>query len=65
MIAAEGLTHVQPFTARDDFWELPAMLQRSDLIITVETSVMRFCFALLHKPQVVLMRLKNRSGRRW
>lgn len=58
MIAAEGLTHVQPFTARDDFWELPAMLQRSDLIITVETSVMHLA-ALLHKPQVVLMRLKN------
>ncbi len=46
------------FSATEGFWELPAMLEASDLVISVETSVMHLA-SLLHRPQVVLMRQKT------
>ncbi|GAB3038928.1 glycosyltransferase family 9 protein [Bowmanella dokdonensis] len=44
----------RPFTA-SDFFELPAMMEACDLVISVETAVMHIASAL-NKPQVVLMR---------
>ena len=40
------------------FWDLPAMLAHSRLIISVETAIMHIA-SLLHRPQIILMRLKN------
>lgn len=46
---------IMPFSATDNFFKLPAMIQFCDLIISVETAAMHLAEAL-HKPQLVLMR---------
>ncbi|MCV2886157.1 hypothetical protein OE749_15800 [Aestuariibacter sp. AA17] len=43
------------FSAVNDFFELPAMLEACDLVITVETAIMHIA-ASMDKQQVVLMR---------
>lgn len=43
------------FCAEEHFFQLPAMIQASDLVLTVETAVMHLA-SVLKKPQVVLMR---------
>lgn len=58
MIQAANLQNVVPFSARDNFFELPAMLAESDLIISVETAVMHLANAV-HVPVIALMRLKT------
>lgn len=57
MIRRSDGTRMHFFSATEGFWELPAMLAGSDLVISVETSVMHLA-SLLHRPQVVLMRQK-------
>ena len=51
---------VKPFTA-SQFAELPALIEASDLVISVETAVMHIA-ASLSKPQIVLMR---ESAKAW
>jgi len=46
------------FSANENFFQLPAILQRSDLIISVETAVMHLANAV-HVPVIALMRQKN------
>ncbi|MFJ3046913.1 glycosyltransferase family 9 protein [Herbaspirillum chlorophenolicum] len=46
------------FSAQQNFFQLPALLQRSGLIISVETAVMHLANAV-HVPVVALMRRKN------
>jgi ADP-heptose:LPS heptosyltransferase len=48
----------QWFTAQKNFFQLPAILQSCDLIISVETAVMHLANAV-HVPVVALMRRKN------
>lgn len=48
------------FCAQQHFYQLPAMLARCDVIITVETAIMHLC-AALKKPQIVLMREQARQ----
>lgn len=49
-------THV--FSADENFFQLPAILQKCDLIISVETAVMHLANAV-HVPVIALMRQKN------
>ena len=49
-------THI--FSANENFFQLPAILQRCDLIISVETAVMHLANAV-HVPVIALMRQKN------
>ncbi len=49
-------THL--FSAQENFFQLPAMLQRCDLIISVETAVMHLANAV-HVPVIAMMRQKN------
>lgn len=58
MIADHGLTKVVPFSATENFFQLPAVMEQCDLIISVETSVMHLANAV-HVPVVALMRNKN------
>ena len=51
---------ISPFTATH-FFELPAIINASDLIITVETAIMHIASSL-HKKQIVLMR---ESAKAW
>lgn len=58
--AIEGLkvknkASIVPFTAHDNFFELPAVIANSDVSISVETSVMHFA-NVLNVPLVALMR---------
>lgn len=52
------LSHVQLFSAQENFFQLPAILAQCDLIISVETSVIHFASAL-KVPVIALMRQKN------
>lgn len=58
LIATHQLRNTKPFSALDNFFELPAMLQESDLIISVETAVMHLANAV-HVPVIALMRIKT------
>ena len=58
LIRDEQLPRTYGFTAAQGFWDLPAMLAHSRLIISVETAIMHIA-SLLHRPQIILMRLKN------
>jgi heptosyltransferase-3 len=53
-----GLVGCQLFSATDNFFQLPAMLERCDLIISVETAVMHLANAV-RVPVIALMRQKN------
>ena len=52
------LHNVHVFTAQKSFFELPAVISLSDLVISVDTSVVHLTYAL-DKPLVALMRQKN------
>jgi ADP-heptose:LPS heptosyltransferase len=57
-MTAAHLTRVRPFSADDNFFQLPAMLAECDLIISVETAVMHLANAV-RVPVIALMRQKN------
>jgi len=58
IISGQSLVDVEPFSAVDNFFQLPAMLAQCDLIISVETAVMHLANAV-HVPVIALMRQKN------
>ena len=58
VLAQYKLNNTFLFSAGDNFFQLPAVLQRCDLIISVETAVMHLANAV-HVPVVALMRQKN------
>jgi ADP-heptose:LPS heptosyltransferase len=58
VFAGYGLKRTQLFCAEQNFFELPAMLKKCDLIISVETAVMHLANAV-HVPVIALMRQKN------
>ncbi|WP_432239609.1 glycosyltransferase family 9 protein [Herbaspirillum robiniae] len=57
-VQAAGVPRVRLFSAHDHFFQLPAMLEQSDLIITVETSIMHLANAV-RVPVVAMMRQIN------
>jgi ADP-heptose:LPS heptosyltransferase len=61
-LAAAGLERAHLFSASDNFFQLPAILGRCALVISVETSVMHLANAV-RVPVVALMRLKNPEWR--
>ncbi|MHC5224882.1 GNAT family N-acetyltransferase [Ignatzschineria sp. LJL83] len=58
LIATHHLQNTKPFSALDNFFQLPAMLKESDLIISVETAVMHLANAV-HVSVIALMRIKT------
>ena len=52
------------FTARENFFQLPAVLSRCDFVVSVETSVMHLA-ASLHVPTLALMRQENPEWAPW
>jgi len=58
VLAAYKLNNTHLFSASENFYQLPAVLQRCDLIISVETAVMHLANAV-HVPVIALMRQKN------
>lgn len=58
LIEKHQLTNTVAFSAVDNFFQLPAMLAASDLIISVETAVMHLANAV-HVPVIALMRIKT------
>lgn len=52
------LPHCLAFSATDSFYQLPAMLQQSTLIISVETSIIHLANAV-NRPLIALMRHKT------
>lgn len=54
----EAMRNTWAFSAQQNFFELPAMLSRCELIISVETAVMHLANAV-HVPVIALMRTKN------
>lgn len=58
VLSGYALVNTHLFSANDNFFQLPAMLQRCDLIISVETAVMHLANAV-HVPVIALMRQKN------
>lgn len=58
------LINVYVFTAQRHFFQLPAMVQCCDAVISVDTSTVHFAGAL-SKPIVALMRSKNLSWQPW
>ena len=58
VIKGQALIDVEPFSAVDNFFQLPAMLTQCELIISVETAVMHLANAV-HVPVIALMRQKN------
>ena len=56
--AQQRLARFQLFSAQENFFQLPAILQECDLIISVETAVMHLANAV-HVPVIALMRQKN------
>lgn len=58
MIGRHHLVRTQLFSAEENFFQLPAMLQLCDLIISVETAVMHLANAV-GVPVLALMRQKN------
>ncbi len=61
-IGDEKLTGVVPFSAQESFYQLPALLAKMDLIISVETAVMHLANAV-NVPVLALMRRKNPEWR--
>lgn len=57
-LADRGLKRTLPFSAEENFFELPAMLAQCHLIISVETAIMHLANAV-HVPVIALMRTKN------
>ncbi|GGZ92306.1 hypothetical protein GCM10007162_04630 [Ignatzschineria ureiclastica] len=57
-IQMANLTNTIPFSATDNFYELPAILGQSDLIISVETSIIHLANAV-NTPLIALMRHKT------
>jgi heptosyltransferase-3 len=55
---AAKLERTELFCAEDNFFQLPAILKKCDLIISVETAVMHLANAV-HVPVIALMRQKN------
>ena len=53
-----ALERTRLFSAEENFFQLPALLSRCDLIISVETAVMHLANAV-HVPVIALMRQKN------
>jgi ADP-heptose:LPS heptosyltransferase len=53
--AAQAIPDTQLFSAEEDFFQLPAILQLCDLIVTVETVIMHLASAV-HVPVIALMR---------
>lgn len=58
VLATYKLKNTQLFSANENFYQLPAILQRCDLIVSVETAVMHLANAV-HVPVIALMRQKN------
>ncbi|MBO9537989.1 glycosyltransferase family 9 protein [Herbaspirillum sp.] len=58
VIGRYGLPRTELFSAEENFFQLPAILERCDLIVSVETAVMHLANAV-HVPVVALMRQKN------
>lgn len=58
VFAAYALKNTELFSAERNFFELPAIMQRCDLIISVETAVMHLANAV-HVPVIAMMRQKN------
>lgn len=58
VLANYPLTDTHLFSAEENFFQLPAMLQRCQLIISVETAVMHLANAV-RVPVIALMRQKN------
>lgn len=58
VLSQYSLERTQLFSAEENFFQLPAMLARCDLIISVETAVMHLANAV-HTPVIALMRQKN------
>ena len=56
--AGTDLTGIRFFSAEENFFQLPAVLQRCELVISVETAVMHLASAM-HVPVIALMRQKN------
>lgn len=56
--ANSGATHIQLFSADQNFFQLPAILSLCHLIISVETAVMHLANAV-HVPVIALMRQTN------
>ena len=57
-LRADALDQVQVFSAQENFFQLPAILRRCDLVVSVETAVMHLANAV-HVPVIALMRQKN------
>jgi ADP-heptose:LPS heptosyltransferase len=58
LFARQTLVDVHLFSAEENFFQLPAILSRCNLIISVETAVMHLANAV-HVPVIALMRQKN------
>jgi len=58
LFAGYALERVHLFSAVQNFFQLPAILEECDLIISVETAIMHLANAV-HVPVVALMRQKN------
>jgi ADP-heptose:LPS heptosyltransferase len=58
VLASYNLKDTHLFSANENFYQLPAILQRCDLIVSVETAVMHLANAV-HVPVIALMRQKN------
>jgi heptosyltransferase-3 len=58
LFAQQTLADVHLFSAEENFFQLPAILTRCDLIVSVETAVMHLANAV-HVPVIALMRQKN------
>ncbi|ASU40152.1 glycosyl transferase [Herbaspirillum sp. meg3] len=58
VISSYQLERTELFSAEENFFQLPAILERCDLIISVETAVMHLANAV-HVPVIALMRQKN------
>jgi ADP-heptose:LPS heptosyltransferase len=58
LINEHSLEGTEPFSAEENFFQLPAMLAQCELIISVETAVMHLANAV-HVPVIALMRQKN------
>lgn len=58
VLEGHALERTRLFSARENFFQLPAILSRCDLIISVETAVMHLANAV-HVPVIALMRQKS------
>lgn len=55
---ALGDLRTELFSAEENFFQLPAILEQCDLIVSVETAIMHLANAV-HVPVIALMRQKN------